>query len=119
MNQENKYYTSSSEERLQMLADLKRAKAILTSTYYSQENDPQYIDHSNFNMFDDTEEEYQIQNEDGSGLANKSHRKSLSTAAGRYTVPEQERGYASAIMLGIMTFVIEILFLTITFFMYR
>lgn len=120
MDQKNSRILSASEERAQMLAELKRAKAILTSTYQSESENTIYPENSNFDFLDDmNSEQYSLEDGAGNGLANKSHRKSLATAAGRAMVPEQERGYASAVMLGIMTFVIEIAFLAITFFMYQ
>lgn len=120
MEQKNSDFLSASDKRAQMLADLKRAKAILTSTYQSESEDTIYAESSNFNFLDDMSVEPRTLVEgEGNGLASKSHRKSLATTAGKSMVPEQERGYASAIMLGIMTFVIEIAFLAITFLMYQ
>lgn len=119
MDQKNSNILSASEERARMLADLKKAKAILTSTYQSESENAFYADNSNYDFLADMNSEHSLEDGEGNGLASKSHRKSLATAAGRAMVPEQERGYASAVMLGIMTFLIEIAFLAITFFMYQ
>lgn len=111
---------SSAEARAQMLAELKRAKAILTSTYQSENNDVTSTEEHKVNLFDDMISEHNsLYAEEGEQRSNNSHRKSLATPAGRAMVSPEERGYTSAIMLGIMTFFIEVAFLAITFFMYR
>lgn len=99
-------------ERLQMLAALKQA--VLESTSRTEQD---MMESANSDMFMNEE----LSESSGYESGGKSLTKS--TIAGKMmaepTKSEQERGYTSAIMLGMMSFIIEVIFLAITFFMYQ
>lgn len=100
---------SEYNKRIQMLERLKQEVLELTSR---TTNDFEEKMQQPFRFLDEKD------NNESNSVSSQGKSFTKATAAGR-AMSDQERGYTSAIMLGIMSFIIELAFLAIAFFMYQ
>lgn len=108
MEEQNNNYRSSEEREMRKNALLELKKEILALTDRHQMND-----------FNGEPENQVFNSTENSGVDNtRGHSKVKATTAGRL-MNDKDYGYVNALMLGLISFIMEILFLGIAFLLFQ